>query len=84
MKQFINDYRKFRQLARDEIGDIRENDLLRLFSLFIEQQQPVVVNPLGGLESFFQGISPFFNPSSINPDDDENDDDPFSANSSGA
>jgi len=71
MKQFINDYRKFRQLARQEIGDIRESDLLVLFGIFREQS--TAFNPLAGLEYIFNNISSF------NPDDDENDDDPFSS-----
>jgi hypothetical protein len=83
MKRFINDYRKFRQMARQEIGDIREDDVLILFSLFLEQQ-PAFPLPLGGLETFLQSLSPFLNPSDANPDDDDNDDDPFSANTSGA
>jgi|TARA_R110000822_G_scaffold16853_4_gene56960 hypothetical protein len=82
VKQFINNYRKFRQITRQEIGDIREDDLLILFSLFLEQQ-PSIPLAFGGLESFFQSLSPFLNPSEVNPDADENDDDPFSANTSG-
>jgi len=70
MKQFIDDYRKFRQLARQEIGDIRESDLLVLFGIYLEQS--TILNPLAGLEYIFNNIG------GLNPDDDENDDDPFS------
>jgi len=70
MKQFIEDYRKFRQLARQEIGDIRESDLLVLFGIYREQS--TMLNPLAGLEYIFSNIA------GLNPDDDENDDDPFS------
>jgi|TARA_R110000824_G_scaffold166271_2_gene343045 hypothetical protein len=70
MKQFINDYRKFRQLARQEIGDIRESDILVLFGIYREQS--TMLNPLAGLEYLFSNIA------GLNPDDDENDDDPFS------
>mgnify|MGYP006138469429 FL=1 len=70
MKQFINDYRKFRQLARQEIGDIRESDILVLFGIYREQS--TMLNPLAGLEYTFSNIA------GLNPDDDENDDDPFS------
>ena len=70
MKQFINDYRKFRQLARQEIGDIRESDILVLFGIYREQS--TMLNPLAGLEYIFSNIA------GLNPDDDENDDDPFS------
>ena len=70
MKQFIDDYRKFRQLARQEIGDIRESDLLVLFGIYREQS--TMLNPLAGLEYIFSNIA------GLNPDDDENDDDPFS------
>ena len=69
MKQFINDYRKFRQLARQEIGDIRESDILVLFGIYREQS--TMLNPLAGLEYLFSNIA------GLNPDDDENDDDPF-------
>jgi hypothetical protein len=82
MKQFINDYRKFRQITRDEIGDIREDDLLILFSLYLERK-PAFPLPLGGLETFFQSLAPFLNPSETDPDGEDNDDDPFSANTSG-
>ena len=82
MKQFINDYRKFRQIARQDIGDVREDDLIMLFSLFLERQ-PAFPLPLGGLETFLQSLAPLFNPSETDPDGEDNDDDPFSANTSG-
>jgi hypothetical protein len=74
MKQFIDDYRKFREIARREIGDIRESDLLVLFGIFREQS--TAFSPLAGLEYIFNNIASF------NPDDDDYDDDPFS-NTSG-
>ena len=70
MKQFINEYRKFRELARHEIGDIRESDILVLFGIYREKS--TMLNPLEGLEYIFKNIA------GLNPDDDENDDDPFS------
>jgi hypothetical protein len=69
-------------MARDEIGDIREDDLLMLFSIFIDKQSSFP-HPLGGLETFFQSLAPFLNPSETDPDGEDNDDDPFSANTSG-
>lgn len=70
MKQFINEYRKFRELARQEIGDIRESDILVLFGIYREKS--TMLNPLAGLEYIFNNIA------GLNPDDDKNDDDPFS------
>ena len=67
MKQFINEYRKFRELARHEIG---ESDILVLFGIYREKS--TMLNPLAGLEYIFNNIA------GLNPDDDENDDDPFS------
>ena len=81
MKQFIEEYRKFRHLVREELGDFSEEDIMILFSFYLER--PQYKNPFAGLETFFTQYSSLFN-SNNNPNDDPNDpdfdDDPFSSN----
>ena len=82
MKAFIDEYRRFRHLVREEIGDLEEPDIMMLFSIYIERRP--IQNPFAGLESFFKGYTDIFQPNNPNndPDDESNDDDPFS-NTSG-
>jgi|TARA_R110002110_G_scaffold5126_4_gene26265 hypothetical protein len=82
MKSFINHYRQFRNEVFEECGDMEENDIMFLYSLYIENKHKV--NPLAGLESFLKGYESLF-PSRPNndPDDEDFNDDPFS-NSSGS
>jgi hypothetical protein len=77
MIPFIQEYRKFRQSVREEIGDVREDDILLLFGLYLDRRP---INPFSGLESIMQHLSPFMQQ---DPDDESNNDDPFS-NSSGS
>ena len=74
MIPFIEEYRKFRNLLREESGDIKEADIITLFTIYLDRK---ILNPFGGLETFFKQFS-----SMTDPDDDSNNDDPF-ANSSG-
>ena len=81
MKNFIDEYRKFRHLVREEIGDLEEPDIMTLFCVWMDRRPPL--NPFAGLETFFTQYSSLFN-SNTNPNDDPNDpdfdDDPFSNN----
>ena len=79
MKGFIDDYRRFRHLVREEIGDLEEPDILMLFSVWVDRKPQL--NPFAGLETFFKGYTDIFqpnNPHDENPDDENNNDDPFS------
>jgi hypothetical protein len=79
MKSFINHYRNFRNCLFEECGDMEDENVLLLYSLYLEHKH-TVVHPFGGLESFFKQFSSFVEPT--DPDDESNDDDPF-ANTSG-
>ena len=83
MKGFIDDYRRFRHLVREEIGDLEEPDIMTLFCVWMDRRPPL--NPFAGLETFFKGYTDIFQPNNANedPDDENNNDDPFS-NSSGS
>ncbi len=81
MKNFIEEYRKFRHLVREDIGDLSEEDIMLLFSLYLER--PQYRNPFAGLETFFSQYSSLFNSNnnpSDDPEDPDFDDDPFSNN----
>jgi len=79
MIPFINEYRKFRYLVLEEVGgDLKEGDIITLFTIYLERK---ILNPLGGLETFIKHFSSMVEPT--DPDDESNDDDPFS-NSSGS
>jgi hypothetical protein len=78
MTPFVDEYRKFRHLVREEIGDLKESDIIGLFTIYLDRK---ILNPFGGLETLFKHFS-HFTPESTDPDDESNDDDPF-ANSSG-
>jgi len=78
MMPFIDEYRKFRHIVREEIGDVREADIIALFSLYLERK---ILNPFGGLETFIKHFSSMVEPT--DPDDESNNDDPFSNSSSG-
>ena len=77
MIPFVDEYRKFRHHVREEIGDVREADIIAMFSLYLDRK---ILSPFGGLESLFKQFSTFVEPT--DPDDESNDDDPF-ANTSG-
>ncbi len=83
MKHFIDEYRRFRHLVREEIGDLEEPDIMTLFCVWVDRK-PIIQNPFAGLETFFKGYQDIFQHNNPNedPDDESNDDDPF-ANTSG-
>jgi hypothetical protein len=76
MIPFVDEYRKFRHYVREEIGDVREADIIAMFSLYLDRK---ILNPFGGLETLFKQFSSF---PPTDPDGEDNNDDPFS-NSSG-
>ena len=59
MKSFIDHYRKFRNVLFEECGDMEEDNIILLYSLYLEHKN------------------------SVNPDDPDFDDDPFSSNTTG-
>ena len=77
MIPFIDEYRKFRHLIREQSGDLKEADIITLFTIYLDRK---MLNPFGGLETFFKQFQTLVEPT--DPDDESNDDDPF-ANSSG-
>ncbi len=77
MIPFIDEYRKFRHILREESGDLNEADIITLFAIYLDRK---ILNPFGGLETLFKQFSTFSEPK--DPDDESNNDDPF-ANSSG-
>ncbi len=79
MKSFITHYRSFRNHLIEECGDMEEDNILLLYSLYLEHKH-TVVHPFSGLEAIFKQFSSFVDPT--DPDDESNDDDPF-ANTSG-
>jgi hypothetical protein len=81
MKSFISHYRAFRNQIFEECGDMEEDNIILLYSLYLENKH--TVNPLAGIESFLNQYTSLFSPPNLDPDDEENDDDPFSANTSG-
>lgn len=82
MKSFIDHYRKFRNVLFEECGDMEEDNIILLYSLYLEHKNSV--NPFAGLESFFSQYSSLFKPHTNNdPEDPDFDDDPFSSNTSG-
>jgi hypothetical protein len=77
MKSFIDEYRRFRHLVREEIGDLEEVDIMTLFCVWVENK-PTIQNPFAGLETFFKGYQDIFqNNSNDDPDDEDFNDDPF-------
>ena len=78
MKAFIDEYRRFRHLVREDIGDLEELDIMALFCVWVENK-PVIQNPFAGLETFFKGYQDIFQNNNANedPDDENNNDDPF-------
>ena len=76
MKTFIDEYRRFRHLVREDIGDLEDADIMLLFSIYIERRP--TPNPFAGLESFFKGYESIFQPRpNDDPDDEDFNDDPF-------
>ena len=79
MKHFINQYRQFRNTLFEECGDMEEDNIIMLYSLYLDNKPSV--NPLAGLETFFSQYSSLFNPNpNDDPEDPDFDDDPFSRN----
>ncbi len=78
MRSFVEEYRKFRHIMREDVGDLKESDIITLFTIYLDRK---VFNPLGGLETFFRQFQTDLREAS-DPDAEDNDDDPF-ANSSG-
>ena len=84
MKSFIDHYRQFRNTLFEECGDMEEDNIIMLYSLYLENKHSV--NPFAGLETFFTQYSSLFSPNSNPSDDPEDpdfDDDPFSRNTTG-
>jgi len=77
MIPFVAEYRKFRHLVREESGDLKESDIITLFTLYLDRK---ILHPFGGLETILKQFQTLVEPT--DPDDESNDDDPF-ANSSG-
>ena len=76
MKAFIDEYRRFRHLVREEIGDLEEPDIMTLFSVWVDRKP--LQNPFAGLESLFKGYESIFQPRpNDDPDDEDFNDDPF-------
>lgn len=96
-RRFVNQYRKFRQIVKEEIGDLEEEIVISLFSLFarnLSAKQKEDNNPFKDymnyktnnsklddwsqnfLNYFMADFSPFFKKDDIDPDSDENDDNP--------
>ena len=77
MKAFIDEYRKFRHLVREDIGDLEEPDIMTLFCIWVDRK-PTIQNPFSGLESFLKGYESIFQPRpNDDPDDEDFNDDPF-------
>ena len=74
MKSFINHYRTFR-------NHLFEDNIILLYSLYIENKH--TISPFASIEKLLAQFSPYMT-EALDPDDDENDDDPFASNTSGA
>jgi|TARA_R110001592_G_C12869627_1_gene723613 hypothetical protein len=81
MKSFINHYRTFRNHLFEECGDMEEDNIILLYSLYIENKH--TISPFASIEKLLAQFSPYMT-EALDPDDDENDDDPFASNTSGA
>ena len=76
MKAFIDEYRRFRHIVREEIGDLEEPDIMTLFCVWVDRKP--LQNPFAGLESLFKGYESIFQPRpNDDPDDEDFNDDPF-------
>ena len=76
--QFLKEYRSFRQKVGEELG-IADEELVLKFFLAFKRLQRLNENPFKNYSQIFDSI---MNPrSKINPDSEDNDDDPFSNDS---
>ena len=76
--QFLKEYRSFRQKVGEELG-IADEELVLKFFLAFKRLQRLNENPFKNYSQIFESI---MNPrSKINPDSEDNDDDPFSNDS---
>jgi len=78
-KTFLSQFRKFRNNALEELGDIEDETIVRLFYLYLKQPKSSRYNSFPNstyLSELFDTFSPYFkyNPHNIDPDSDENND----------
>ena len=73
MLNFLRQYRKFREMTRNELGDIAEQDIISLFIVHLNLKSAAMPTVFADLWRMMS------NPQ--DPDSDDNDDDPFSAES---
>jgi len=70
---FLKEYRSFRQKVGEELG-ISDEELVLKFYLAFKRLQKLSENPF---KSYSQIFEQFLNKSHVNPDSDDNNDDPF-------
>jgi hypothetical protein len=87
-RRFVNQYRKFRQIVRDEIGDLDEEIVISLFALYgkhLGTKSPQEKNPFNyyqkymnstNLDDFAKNFMDYFSYSGVDPDSEDNDDTP--------
>ena len=73
MHNFLRQYRQFREITRNELGDIQEQDIISLFIVHLNLKSAAMPTVFADLWRMMS------NPQ--DPDSDDNDDDPFSAES---
>jgi len=71
MLNFLQQYRKFREFARNELGDIKEQEIISLFIVHLDTKAAAMPPVFADL---WRMMSP-----PQDPDSEDNDDDPFSA-----
>ena len=71
MHNFLRQYRKFREITRNELGDIQEQDIISLFIVHLNLKSAAMPTVFADLWRMMS--------ESQDPDSDDNDDDPFSA-----
>lgn len=76
--QFLKEYRSFRQKVGEELG-IADEELVLKFFLAFKRLQRLNENPFKNYSQIFDSIMNLR--SKINPDSEDNDDDPFSNDS---
>lgn len=87
-RRFVNQYRKFRQIVRDEIGNLEEEIVISLFSLYsrhlgkksLKEQNPFnyyqkYMNNTS-LDDFAKNFMDYFSYDGLDPDSEDNDDMP--------
>jgi hypothetical protein len=87
-RRFVNQYRKFRQIVRDEIGDLEEEIVISLFALYgryLGTKNRQENNPFNYynkymnstyLDDFAKNFMDYFKSGGLDPDSDDNDDMP--------